>query len=134
MNEYGVLNNRKRAWIALIHAVVFLGVAFHGFVSPKGGILRGGGATGDYVLIGIYLVVATILTWLVGISRCFRERIYFAFCASSATFGLLRTVFGDNAIPVAQYMRVIMLSSAIVVGALILKSFSRPVPEDALSE
>jgi len=106
-------------------------------VSPKGGILRGAGttgATGDYVLIGIYLEVATILTWLVGISRCFRERIYFAFCASSATFGLLRTVFGDNAIPVAQYMRVIMLSSAIVVGALILKSFSRTVPENALSE
>ena len=134
MSEYGVLNNRKRAWIALIHAVVFLGVAFHGFVSPKGGILRGGGATGDYVLIGIYLVVASILAWLAGISRCFRERIYFAFCACSATFGLLRTVFGDNAIPVAQYMRVIMLSSAIVVGALILRAFSRPVTEDALGD
>ena len=127
MNDFGVLNSRKRAVIALVHSFVFLGVALHGFLSPKAGIIRGSGVLGDFVLIGIYLVVASILAWLVTISRCLHERVYFGLCASSATFGLLRAVFGDTALPVAQYMRVIMLSSAVVVGLLIFRSFSRPV-------
>ena len=134
MDDFGVLTNRKRALIALIHSVAFLGVATHGFVSSKAGILHGQGATADLILIAIYLVVASVLAWLVSLSRCARERIYFAFCASSATFGLLRTVFGDSTIPAAQYMRVVMLSSAVVVGILIFRSFSRPLAERVLSE
>lgn len=134
MNDFGVLNNRKRALIALIHSVVFLGVATHGFVSPKAGILDRPGAVGDFVLIGIYLVVASILAWLVTLSRCSCERIYFALCASSATFGLLRTIFGDAAIPAAQYLRVIMLSSAVAVGILIVRSFVRAVPQRTVAE
>lgn len=134
MNEFGVLNNRKRALIALIHSVVFLGVAMHGFLSPKTGILHGSGATGDFVLIAIYLIVASILGWLVSLSRCAWERIYFALCAGSAMFGLTRTMFGDAAVPPAQYLRVILLSSAVAVGVLILRSFSRPVAERILSE
>ena len=134
MNDFGVLNSRKRPVIALVHSFVFLGVALHGFVSPKAGVIRGSGVIGDFVLIGIYLVVATILAWLVTISRCLRERVYFAFCACSATFGLLRAIFGDTALPVAQYMRVIMLSSAVAVGFLILRVFSRPVREEAVSD
>ena len=134
MNDFGILTNRKRALIALIHSVAFLGIATHGFISPKAGVLHGQGATADFILIAIYLVVASMLAWLVILSRCLRERIYFAFCASSATFGVLRSVFGDSAIPAAQYMRVVMLSSAVVMGTLIFRSFSRPVPEQALSE
>lgn len=135
MNDFGVLNSRKRALIALIHSLVFLGIATHGFASPKVGVvLPGSGTTGDFVLIAIYLAVASILAWLAGISRCARERLYFALCASSATFGLLRTVFGDGALPVAQYLRVVMLTSAVIVGTLILRSFSRPAPERVVSE
>jgi len=134
MNEFGVLNNRKRALIALIHSFVFLGIAIHGFISPKLGVLRGPGTIGDFILIGIYLVVASILAWLASLSRGVRERLYFALCASSATFGLLRTVFGDPAFPVAQYVRVIMLSSAVAVGILIVRNFSRTVPERVLPE
>lgn len=134
MNDFGVLNSRKRVVIALIHTFVFVGVALHGFASPKTGILREPGTTGDFVLIGIYLVVASILAWLVTISRCLRERIYFVLCATSATFGLLRTIFGDTTLPIAQYMRVIMLSSAIAVGFLMFRTFSRPVSEEVLPE
>ena len=134
MNDFGVLNSRKRAVIALVHSFVFLGVALHGFVSPKAGIIAGPGVVGDFVLIGIYLVVASILGWLVTISRCLRERVYFALCASSATFGVLRAILGDMALPIAQYMRVIMLSSAVAVGFLILRNFSRPVREEAVSD
>src|SRR5215467_2813484 len=123
MNDFGVLNNRKRAVIALVHSFVFLGIALHGFASPKAGVLLpSSGTAGDFVLIGIYLTVASILAWLVTISRCATERLYFALCASSATFGLLRTIFGDAALPAAQYLRVVMLTSAVVVGVLIFRS------------
>ncbi len=135
MHEFAILNSRKRALIALIHSFVFLGIAFHGFASPKSGILHAGLVpTGDIILIGIYLVVASILTWLVTLSRGPRERLYFAFCACSATFGLLRTIFGDAALPPAQYLRIVMLTSAIIVGSLILRSFPRPQPQAALPE
>ncbi len=137
MNDFGVLNNRKRALIALIHSLVFLGIAMHGFASPKAGVLLpGSGGTGDFVLIGIYLTVASILAWLVSLARCAKERLYFALCASSATFGLLRTIFGDAALPAAQYLRVLMLTSAALVGTWIYRSFTRPivVVEDALSD
>ena len=135
MNDFGILNNRKRALIALIHSLVFLGIAMHGFASPKAGVLMPRlVATADLVLIGIYLTVASILAWLVSISRCAKERVYFVLCAGSATFGLLRTVFGDSAIPAAQYLRVILLTSAVVVGTLIFRSFSRPVAENVLSD
>lgn len=135
MNEFSILTNRKRALIALVHSVVFLGIAAHGFASPKLGIISAGpAAASDIVLIVIYLVVASILAWLVSISACVRERIYFALCAGSASFGLLRTTLGDAALPAAQYMRVILLTSAVVLGAWILRSFSRPVAEEAVTD
>ena len=135
MNDFAVLTNRKRTLIAIVHSVVFLGIALHGFASPKAAVvLHGSGAAGGVTLIAVYLTVASILSWLVSISRCARERLYFALCASSATFGLLRTIFGDVSLPAAQYLRVAMLTSAVAVGAWILCSFSRPVPENALSE
>ena len=135
MNDFGVLNTRKRALIALIHSLVFLGIAIHGFASPRAGVLvRGSGGTGDFILIGIYLMVASILAWLVTLARCARERMYFLLCTGSATFGLLRTIFGDASLPAAQYMRVILLSSAVVVGSLILRSFSVPATENVLAD
>jgi hypothetical protein len=135
MNDFGVLNTRKRALIALVHSLVFLGIAIHGFASPKAGVLlRGSGGTGDFILIGIYLTVASILAWLVTLARCTRERMYFVLCTGSATFGLLRTIFGDASLPAAQYMRVILLSSAVVVGSVILRSFSVPATENVLSD
>ncbi len=126
MNDFGVLTNRKRAVIALIHSIVFLGIAFHGFVSPKAGVLHRSGATGDFILIAIYLVVASILGWLVSISRSLVERAYFALCVISASSGLLRTIFGDYAVPPAQYLRVLMLSAAVGLGILIVRAHSRP--------
>jgi len=135
MIEYAVLTNRKRALIALAHSLVFLGIALHGFLSPRSAlVLRGPGALAGMILVGIYIVVAAVLTWLVTISRCATERLYFALCASSATFGLLRIIFGDIALPAAQYLRVMMLISAVVVGSWIFRFFSRPVPEDIATD
>lgn len=135
MNEFSILTNRKRALIALIHSIVFLGIAMRGFASPKLGIIAPGtAAASDIVLLVIYLVVTSILSWLVSLSRCARERIYFALCAGSATFGLLRTTFGDATLPAAQYMRVILLTSAVALGASILRGYSRLVAEEILSD
>jgi hypothetical protein len=135
MNEFAILTNRKRALIALVHSLVFLGIALHGFVSPRPALtLRGPGAVSGLILVAIYLIVASILAWLVSISRCALERLYFVLCTSSATFGLLRTIFGDTTLPAAQYLRVIMLASAVVVGAWIFRFLARPLPGDVLSE
>ncbi len=134
MTEFAILTNRKRALIALIHSIVFLGIATYGFLSPKAGVLHGSGLVGDYVLLGIYSIVASVLAWLVSISQGLPERLYFAFCTCSASFGLMRTIFGDHAMPVAQYLRVVMLASAVVVGLRILRSFSRVVPDAAISD
>lgn len=125
MSGYGVLTNRKRAGVALIHSVVFLGVAFHGFVEAKPGVLHGLGTPRDFVLVAVYLIVASILMWLVSISRGLIERVYFGLCVTSATSGLLRTVFGDRVVPPAQYVRVLMLGSAVAVGIMIVRSYSR---------
>jgi len=130
MAEFAILTNRKRAVIALVHSVVFLGVALHGFVSPRSALaLRSPGAVSGLILVAIYLIVASILAWLVSISRCAVERLYFVLCTSSATFGLLRTIFGDAVLPAAQYLRVVMLTSAVSVGLWITRSFSRPVTD-----
>ena len=130
MNDFAILTNRKRGLIALIHSGVFLAIAMHGFAAPKLGVLAPGMvATGDIVLVVIYLTVASILAWLATISRCARERVYFLLCTGSATFGLLRAVFGDAALPAAQYLRVLMLLSAVILGSMIVRSFHRPSPE-----
>jgi len=134
MNDFAILTNRKRAIIALIHSIVFLGIAAAGFASHKNGVLHGNAPQGDFILVMIYLTVTSILSWLVGVSRCVRERVYFALCACSATFGLLRTSFGDSAVPIAQYMRVVMLTSAVLLGSWIVRFYSRPAVETVGSD
>jgi hypothetical protein len=131
MNKFAILSNRRRALIALAHSLVFLGIALRGFASPRSAFaMRGPGAVSSIVLVVIYVIVGSILAWLVTFSRCAAERWYFALCASSATFGLLRVMFGDAALPAAQYLRVVMLTAAVIVGAWIVRFFSRPVPEE----
>jgi len=131
MAEYTVLTNRKRALIALAHSLVFWGIALHGFFSPRSALaLRAPGAVSGMILVAIYVVVAAVLTWLATISRHTTERLYFALCASSASFGLLRTIFGDIVLPAAQYLRVAMLTSAVLVGTWILRFFSHAVAGD----
>jgi hypothetical protein len=134
MTEFAILTNRKRALIALIHSVVFLGVAMHGFLSPKAGLLQGSAANADYFLAMIYMTVSAILAWLVSISRGWRERIYFALCTCSASFGLLRVMIGDASLPIAQYVRVLMLTSAVALCSWILRGYSAQVSPDVVAE
>jgi hypothetical protein len=123
MSSYAILTNRKRAIIALVHSIFFLLVALMSSLGqPKAGLLFAQAKpAGDWAMLGIYVAVTTILLILVRVSSCARERVYFAFCSTSASFGLLRIVFGDAHIFVAQYVRVGMLACAVLTGYIILR-------------
>jgi hypothetical protein len=129
MGRFAIINSRKRAIIALVHSVFFLGVAAVQ-LSLSHAIpfsFRGEKAVAGTVLLSIYLVVATVLLILLRFSRCARERLYFAFCAASAAFGLVRILFGDPVLH-ANVMRVLLLSCAVIIGAGILCTHSAKAP------
>lgn len=125
MESYGILNNRKRAVIALIHSIVFLGIAVVGLQSPpkRGLVLPQRAFTGGNVAIFcVYLIVSSILIVLTAYSRCTRERAYFGFCAASASVGLLRALVGDPVAHVGPIARVLLLGMAVAIGLLILSA------------
>jgi hypothetical protein len=125
MDRFAIITNRKRAIIALVHSVFFLGVAgtqlaishaqafsFHG-EKRFGGIL----------LLTVYVIVTTVLVILLRVSHCAKEKLYFAFCAAGAGFGLVRILLGD---PVwhANILRVLLLGCAVLTGTIILRKHS----------
>ena len=127
MGGFAILINRKRALIALIHAVVFLLIAFRQMMaaSPAAGIwLPATVSTGTWILCSIFVIVSSILFWLFVIARGWMEKLYFGMCTVSATSGLLRTAAGDQAFHVGLYIRVVMLTSAVLVGLLIVRMHS----------
>jgi len=127
MNQFAILSNRKRAIIALVHTVFFLLVAViqTALSHPTAAFtLHGHNETSTLVLVTIYSIVTTVLLILFGYSRGFVERLYFACCSTSAGFGLLRSLVGDPPLHVAQYVRVLMLVCAVLVGSVILRIHS----------
>ncbi len=135
MNEYGILNNRKRAIVALVHSIAFGLLATYQLLSgqnPRALVgAPSGKMAGPMALTIIYLIVSTILLILVRYSRCTLERLYFAFCATSASVGLLRSLFGDPTVYTSSVIRVLMLGCAVVTGTIILRSYSVVVVEFA---
>jgi hypothetical protein len=128
MEQYFVITNRKRAIIALVHSVFFLLIAIGGFLPPlrPPAVLTAGyeGFGASVALLSIYGVVSAILLWLTLMSRCLRERLYFALCSTSAVAGLLRVYLGDAIFPAARHIRVSMLLAAVVVGYTIWRIHS----------
>jgi len=127
VNDYAIITNRKRALIALAHSVVFLLIAVRALATATvvSAIWLRGSSVQSVVTLVIYLVVSCILIQLVRVSRCFRERLYFGFCASSATLGLLRNVVGDPNLPAGPYLKVLMLLCAVTTGTVILRARAR---------
>jgi len=125
MESFSILNSRKRAVIALIHTVVFLTVAgIQAAVSHADPLaIHGSRATSGLILLAIYLVVTTVLLVLLKASDCTKEKLYFALCAGSASFGLVRIVMGDQVLHV-NVMRVLLLGCAVLVGMVILRTHS----------
>jgi hypothetical protein len=129
MESYGILTNRKRAIIALVHSVVFLGIAAIGLTArPKVGLLypQHAFSAGNVAVFCVYLIVSSVLLILTGYSRSAKERIYFAFCSASASVGLLRALFGDPIAHAGPIARVLLLGTAVVIGFAILASHSDP--------
>jgi hypothetical protein len=127
MGEFSILTNRKRAIVALVHSIVFLLIASRQMIASNtaAGIWVASVSTGTWVLCGIFTIVSSILLWLFVISRSRLEKLYFGLCTVSATSGLLRTAFGDQAFHAGLYIRVVMLVSAVLVGLVILRAHSR---------
>jgi hypothetical protein len=132
MGEFTILTNRKRAVIALVHSVVFLLIAFRQMIAatPASGIrVPSTVSTGTWILCCIFTIVSAILLWLFAISRAWREKLYFGLCTVSASSGLLRTAAGDQAFHAGLYIRVVMLTSAVLVGMLIVRMHSTLTPD-----
>jgi len=134
MSAYAILTNRKRAIIALLHSIVFALIALRGLANASAvhPIWSNYSARlASIALLTIYLAVSSILIQLVRMSRGAREKIYFAFCASSASLGLLRTILGDQNLPASQYFRLLMLLCAVFTGVAILRSHAKMAPVSA---
>ena len=125
MESFSILNSRKRAVIALVHTVIFLTVAgIQAAVSHAEPLsVHGSKATSGIILLSIYLVVTTVLLVLLKAADCTKEKVYFALCAGSASFGLVRIVMGDQVLHV-NILRVLLLGCAVLVGMLILRTHS----------
>ena len=135
MEAFGILTNRKRAIIALVHSVFFLAIAgiqlavshAEAFSAHREKMVSG------VLLLGIYVIVTSVLLVLLRFSHCTREKLYFAFCAAGAAFGLLRILFGDPVLH-ANVWRVLLLFCAVLTGIGILRSHSAaPAVEEAKS-
>jgi hypothetical protein len=125
MKSFAILNSRKRAIIALVHTVIFLCIAAlqTALSHAKAFSLHGDKIAGGIALLAIYTIVTTVLLVLLRYATHSSERLYFALCATSAAFGLVRILLGDPALH-AGVLRVCLLSAAVLVGVMILRTHS----------
>ncbi|MFI5116771.1 MAG: hypothetical protein ACHP8B_08730 [Terriglobales bacterium] len=125
MESFAIITNRKRAIIALVHSVFFLGVAgLQLAVSHAVAFsLHREKIAGSIVLLAVYVIVTTILLVLLRFSHCAKEKLYFAFCAAGAAFGLVRILLGDPVLH-ANVARVLLLFCAVLTGTVILRNHS----------
>jgi hypothetical protein len=129
MPDYAILTNRKRAIIALVHSVFFLLIALVQAVSasmPPLWIHIRTAFGAAVALLAVYFIVTAVLLTLTWSSRCSLERLYFAFCSTSASAGLFRILFGDPPFHLAGIVRVLMLGLAVFTGFVILREHSEP--------
>ncbi len=125
MDRFAIITNRKRAIIALVHTIFFLGIAgiqlarSHAAAFP----IHGEKKVGGMMLLAIYVIVTTVLLVLLVASRCTKEKLYFAFCSAGAGFGLLRILLGDPVLH-ANVLRVLLLGCALLTGTVILRKHS----------
>ena len=125
MERFAIINSRKRAIIALIHSVFFLGVAGLQLAIShvEAFSLHREKVAGGIILLTIYVIVTTVLLVLLAFSHCAKEKLYFAFCSASAAFGLVRILLGDPVLH-ANVARVLLLFCAVLTGTVILRRHS----------
>jgi len=125
MERFGIITNRKRAIIALVHSVFFLIVAGTQLAVSHAAAfsIHREKIAGSIILLTIYAIVTTVLLVLLRFSHCVKEKLYFAFCAASAAFGLVRILLGDPVFH-ANVARVLLLFCAVLTGTVILRNHS----------
>jgi hypothetical protein len=133
MKRYTILTNRKRSVIALIHSVVFALIALVSILraAKAAPIWLRTSSTSTAIMLIIYVIVSSVLIVLFRVSRPAIEKLYFAFCASSASLGLLRNIIGDQNVPPARYFRFLMLLCAVLTGIIILRHHSQELADTA---
>jgi peptidoglycan/LPS O-acetylase OafA/YrhL len=121
--NYFIITNKKRAIVALVHSIAFLGLAIAMYKPPKS---IGFATTASAILTVVYFIVTSILLWLALASRARNEKLYFGLCATSAGFGLLRMVVASPMFAMfAVYVRVSMLAMAVIVGVGLWRTHGR---------
>jgi hypothetical protein len=125
MDRFAIITNRKRAVVALVHSVFFLGVAGMQLAVSRAEAfsVHREKIAASLVLLAIYVIVTTVLLVLLRLSHCAKEKLYFAFCAASAAFGLVRILLGDPVLH-ANVARVLLLLCAVLTGTVILRNHS----------
>jgi len=129
MESFAIITNRKRAIIALVHSVFFLGVAGTQLAisHAEAFSIHQEKSLGGIILLAVYIIVTTVLLILLRVSHCAKEKLYFAFCAASAAFGLVRILMGDPVLH-ANILRVLLLGCAVLIGTIILRRHSGSAP------
>src|SRR5271165_5423671 len=76
MDRFAIINNRKRAIIALVHSVFFMGVAGVQLVVSHAVAfsIHGERSVSGTILLGIYVIVTTVLLVLLAFSHCAQEK------------------------------------------------------------
>ena len=121
MTGFVILTNRKRVIVALVHTVVFLGLAVYtAFLTIRP--LGAASPTSAWILGAVYLLVSAALLMLTAVSRNSRERLYFGLCTSSAALGLCRQILGDARLYSAAPLRVALLACAVLTGLAMLRA------------
>ncbi len=125
MDRFAIITNRKRAIIALVHSVFFLGVAGMQLAISHAVAfsIHRERIAGSVILLAVYVIVTTVLVVLLRFSHCAKEKLYFALCAASAAFGLVRILLGDPVLH-ANVLRVLFLAGAVLIGTAILRGHS----------
>ena len=140
MPQYSILNSRKRAIIALVHSIAFgllatYQLAINHHPLPLIEAVTSHAVTphlaGPIAMTSIYLIVTVVLLILVRYSRANLERLYFAFCSSSAGVGLWRVTLGDPTLHFGSLFRVLMLGCAVITCTIVLRRHSTPAPQFA---
>ncbi len=133
MDRFAIITNRKRAIIALVHSVFFLGVAGVQLAISHAAAfsIHAEKRLGGMILLGIYVIVTTVLLILLRVSHCAKEKLYFAFCAAGAGFGLVRILLGDPVLH-ANVLRVLLLGCAVLTGTIILRKHSEAAVAEEL--
>jgi hypothetical protein len=125
MNQFRILNSRKRAIVALVHSIAFGLLAAYQLLASyhPTALIRAtsGQLAGPVALTTIYFIVTIVLWILVLASRAPLEKLYFAFCSTSAAIGLFRVILGDPTQYTGNSLRVVMLGCAVVIGFMILR-------------